>query len=264
MYQNSGGIALSTLAGGTIKAVVAGNQIENNRYGITAYGMNISTIIKNNLIINNDIQGDPMLGGSGINFWGDVTNVSIVTKNEISGNLWGVTIQNQASPNLGQVTPDTLNSGENLIFDNGNNGETFALYNNTPNALFAENNYWGTFDPDTVEMYIFHQPDDPTLGFVDFLPIKDFFTGTTDMNVGKLSYINVYPNPAEATIFLKLQTPGNSNLRVQIYDFSGRMVYSEILSSISTGIDVSILADGFYTIVATTGSESYASKWIKN
>ncbi|MDZ7775450.1 MAG: right-handed parallel beta-helix repeat-containing protein [Bacteroidales bacterium] len=48
LYDMAGGIAVTTLAGGSIKCVISGNVIENNRYGITCYGSNISSVIKNN------------------------------------------------------------------------------------------------------------------------------------------------------------------------------------------------------------------------
>ena len=175
-YDQVGGIAITTLAGGNLEAVIEGNLIINNRYGITAYGGNINSVISNNYIQDNNIQGDPMLGGSGINYFGDLTNQSLVSENTISGNLWGITIQNQAVPNLGQVDADTVNIGENYFYNNGNGGELYALYNNTPNDLFAQNNFWGSMNVDSVEAVIFHQPDDATLGLVNYLPLMDTTT----------------------------------------------------------------------------------------
>jgi hypothetical protein len=250
-YTNSGGIAVATLAGGSIKAVIKGNVIDHNRYGITAYGMNISTRIENNVITNNNIQGDPMLGGSGINFWGDQTNISKVSGNEISGNLWGVTVQNHALPNFGQVDPDTMNPGKNLFFDNGNNGVIYALYNNTPNDLFAENNYWGTFDPDTVEMYIFHQPDEPSLGLVDYLPLKDYFTSIPEKGDDQFSSMKIFPNPARTEISFTF-SGDNSNpdfFDFQILDYCGRLIIQGKISSSKKGFDISFLPEGGYYLI---------------
>ncbi len=266
MYDNSGGIAVSTLAGGSIRAVISGNTIENNRYGITAYGMNIFTLIKDNLITDNNIQGDPLLGGSGINYWGDATNISIVTGNEISGNLWGVTVQNQALPNLGKVDPDTLNPGENLIFNNGNSGEIYALYNNTPNDLYAENNYWGTYNIDTVEMYIFHQPDDPSLGFVDYIPIKDFFTGSPAIKSIEPLQLKIYPNPANKTVFI--ESPANPNNYssgdVIIYNLFGKLLFKGTLVSFTQGFDISFLSPGLYVLRVTVEGKCYSGMLLKD
>lgn len=264
-YTNSGGIAVATLAGGSIKAIISGNNIDHNRYGITAYGMNISTRIENNVITNNNIQGDPMLGGSGINFWGDQTNISIVSGNEITGNLWGVTVQNQAMPNFGQVEPDTLNPGKNRIFNNGNNGITYALYNNTPNDLFAENNYWGTFDPDTVEMYIFHQPDEPSLGFVDYLPIKDYFTSVPEQYDESCSVFTIFPNPSQKIIFFNLTdndpTPGF--YYYQILNLCGRLISQGNIVSFTEGLDISYLPKGVYYFILKSENRLLSSVLLK-
>jgi len=250
LYENSGGIAVATLAGGSIRAIIEGNTIQNNRYGITAYGMNIYTRIKDNLITDNDIQGDPMLGGSGINFWGDQTNISMVSGNEITGNLWGVTVQNQAMPNLGQIDPDTINPGKNLIYDNANNGATYALYNNTPNDLLAENNYWGTFDPETVESYIFHQPDDPSLGFVDYLPIKDYFTSVAEKKDCIYTPLKIFPNPAKEIVFCEFGEDlfNTVSLKLSIRNLYGQLLFSADLSTTVNGSDISFLPAGVYII----------------
>lgn len=254
LYDNSGGIAVATLAGGTIRAIIQENLIENNRYGITAYGMNIYTLIFGNQILNNNIQGDPMLGGSGINFWGDQTNQSMISGNEISGNLWGITVQNQALPNLGQVDPDTINEGKNLIYDNGNNGTIYALYNNTPNNLFAENNYWGTFDPEEAESYIFHQPDDPALGFVDYLPIKDYITSIPDQNNDVQTTLEFYPNPAERFIYIEscARESQLKNSELKVINLSGREVLSVELFEGKQAVDVSMLPAGIYLLWLST------------
>jgi len=170
-YLMSGGIAVSTLIGGGCISIVEDNYIENNRYGYTAIGNNIYSIVRNNQIFGNDIQNDPNLGGSGLNFNGGTTNTGIVSFNEVSGNLWGITLQGSATPNLGDMSNPEVYPGGNKFYDNGNNGQIFAMYNNTAQNQIAQNNYWGYNDVDSVEMVIVHQPDDPALGFVDYLPI---------------------------------------------------------------------------------------------
>ncbi|MEZ4824517.1 MAG: dockerin type I domain-containing protein [Ignavibacteria bacterium] len=68
-------------------------------------------------------------------------------------------------------SPDTTDVGLNQIYNNGNTGQIYDLYNNTPDSLKAENNYWGTSIQDSVEAHIYHKPDDPSLGNVDYLPL---------------------------------------------------------------------------------------------
>lgn len=205
-YDMGGGIAISTLIGGSAKAIIDSNTITNNRYGIAAIGSNIRTIIRHNFIADNNIQGNPLQGGSGLNFQGGTTNTALISHNEISGNLWGVTIQSNAQPNLGHIEPDTVNIGWNKIYDNGNSGLTYNLYNNTPGNIKAENNYWGSYIPDTVESTIFHQPDDASLGLVDYMPLSPLLTDVPNVSTrtsGELIDL-VYPNPASGTLFIRL------------------------------------------------------------
>lgn len=170
LNDNVGGIGLSNLVGaGTTKAVISGNTIVGNRYGLAQIGNDISSRITDNIILDNNIQNQPNLGGSGLNFQaGGSGNIAIVRRNLIAGNLWGATIIDQAQPNFGSVS----NQGGNVFYDNGNSGQTYALYNNTALPISATGNYWGTNDALLAEDFIFHQADDPSLGLVTFNPIN--------------------------------------------------------------------------------------------
>ena len=169
-YTMAGGIAVAnTFSVGNSIALIKDNIITNNRYGITVQGGSITAIIHNNQILDNNIQGNPMLGGSGINLIGSTTNISYIKNNLIKGNLWGITIQNNAQPNIGEVGNEL--TGYNVFEDNGNSDIIYALYNNTPGAIFAQNNYWDTDDPEEAADYIVDQADDVSLGPVTYLPI---------------------------------------------------------------------------------------------
>lgn len=176
--DNSGGIGLSNLfpAGVTV-ASIRNNVITNNRFGITQIGNNISTVIEDNIITDNNIQNNPMLGGSGLNFLAtEPTNTSRVRRNIISGNLWGVTLQLGSTQATQGPQPDfgtAEDPGGNIFFDNGNSGETHALFNNTMMDLTAIGNYWGDNSAAFAESVITHQPDDPAYGLVTFEPILE-------------------------------------------------------------------------------------------
>src|SRR5690606_6524355 len=60
-----GGISASSLVGVANKILIRGNTVRDNRYGITSMG-NSSGIIADNIIEDNDTEGLPMNGGSGI------------------------------------------------------------------------------------------------------------------------------------------------------------------------------------------------------
>jgi len=226
----AGGIAITTLAGGFLNARIEGNIIRDNRYGITCYGSNIGSVIRGNEIVDNNTQNLPMLGGSGINFFGTETNQSIVSGNIITGNLWGITIQGSAQPNFGQLEGEPFNPGANTFMNNGNEGEIYDLYNNTPNPIMAQNNYWGTNNPDTVELHIFHQPDDPTLGLINYLPLYSPPVGMDEIsNPDNEAKFLVYPNPAKAYFFIEIKNqelPEDNFLNVEIFNASGKLIKS--------------------------------------
>jgi parallel beta-helix repeat protein len=239
--EMAGGIAVTTLFGGSAKARIEGNEIRDNRYGITCYGNNVGSLIRGNEIRDNNTQGQPMLGGSGINFFGDETNQSIVTGNIITGNLWGITIQNSAQPNFGQLEGDIINPGNNTFMDNGNEGEIYDLYNNTPNPIMAENNYWGTDDVDMVEEHIFHQPDDPTLGFVDYLPILPGPVGFEELSASETNnHFSIYPNPAQDFILIELDENSVGPVQVKVFDAAGKLVKRESFQTVNHPIRIAI------------------------
>ena len=189
---NSGGIGFLPI--GSVYAVITGNVIKNNRYGLTFNGgSNINALISYNVVDSNNTQGDPNLGGSGISFVGGSSSShqnSIVTGNLFRWNLWGITIQNFAKPNLGNISnADTSDDGKNQFINNHNNGATpnIDLYNNSPDPIDAQNNYWNTNNPAVIEARIFHQPDNAALGLVNYsnfiLPVELInFTATANRN----------------------------------------------------------------------------------
>lgn len=171
---NSGAIGFLPL--GTLNAVITGNLITENRYGITfSGGSNIYSLVNYNIITNNNIDNNPNTGGSGISYSGGSATSrqnSIVTGNYIAGNLWGITVLNRAMPNLGNLNnADTTDDGKNYFVNNTNNATpNIDLYNNTPDTIYAQNNYWGSIDTAYAEQRIFHKPDNAALGIVIYKP----------------------------------------------------------------------------------------------
>jgi len=262
MLVQVGGIAVTTLVGGSLKCRIQDNLIKNNRYGMTQYGNNIGSVIRNNTIEGNNTQGLPNLGGSGINFFGNQTNQSFVSENIITGNLWGITIQNSAQPNLGELENSVLSPGMNHIYDNGNSGEVYALYNNTAGDIWAQNNYWGSGNPDTVETYIFHQPDDPAFGPVHYLPMLN--PVNVEMNFDNRkneNAVTLFPNPADKIIEIS-GLPCQETIVIRLFSLSGH-----ISETIQTGLEqrrisVSAYPPGSYLVEIITCNERYIRKLI--
>ncbi|MCB9015913.1 MAG: carboxypeptidase regulatory-like domain-containing protein [Lentimicrobiaceae bacterium] len=172
---SSGGIAYSSLVGVAGNVVIESNVVDLNRYGITLTGSPINGAIRYNTITNNNIQGDPNLGGSGINFTASSASSNLqamVTGNIISGNLWGITIIGYPQVNMGDSTAATFNPGGNQFSDNGNGGILYDLYNNGPVIQKAMYNCWGvaTQDSASIETVVVHAVDNATLGLVKFMP----------------------------------------------------------------------------------------------
>lgn len=248
-YIMSGGIAVSTLAGGNASAIITNNEVYDNRYGIAMIGSNISSVINNNILIGNNIQGDAMQGGSGINFYGGATNTSIVSDNIIMENLWGITIQLNAQPNFGDGT-DT-SPGRNWIEDNQNSFQVYGLYNNTPGDIYAINNYWGTTDLAVAETYIFHQNDDVSLGLVHFDPMWIDPVGISDLS--DHSTFLVYPNPCSD--YLEIQGYSEEVTRFEVVNLTGEFISYGQLQNGKTRIEVSKWPAGSYIVKIYTQNQ---------
>lgn len=188
----SGGIAISNLVGAeqVTQVLLSGNTITHNRYGYTQTGTNISAEILDNIITDNNLETDPMNGGSGISIYGyDVTCYAKIRRNLIAGNLWGVTAVYRYHIDMG-----TANDwGRNVLYDNTNNNEVYAFAMSQYSTLdvTAIGNYWGNNDTAFAESVILHQHDQSNLGRVEFDPILPLYPTVE----GVSSYFYLVQNP---------------------------------------------------------------------
>lgn len=238
-----GGIAVTAYLGGNVNAIISNNNIVDNRYGITVVGPNVWTEIKGNTIEDNDSEGNPDLGGSGINLMTqDPTSYEVyITENKIRRNLWGITMQNDAKANLGD---NENNPGNNVFSENGNNGEIYALYNNTPNDIMAMHNCWiedANITLEDAEEVIFHSVDDSTLGTVTFDPVSCAILGVDDVI---RSEVRLAPNPANGMVVLYGANEFNHAI---IYDVIGKEVSRSAIGSDAQQINLS-LKSGVYFV----------------
>ena len=190
-HDMSGGITIADLMNtGDTKILLKDNVVKNNRYGYNQQGYNLSSVIIGNQFIDNNLETNPMNGGSGISIYGvDENNKAFIRDNVISGNLWGITVINKADINLG--TEDDW--GHNQIHDNGNDGVIYDLYNNSTNTVMAVGNDWGTTAEQEIEDHIVHQYDNPEHGLVNYIP----FVGYDAVNEENMCAFDVWPNPAQ-------------------------------------------------------------------
>lgn len=260
----SGGVAFTSLVGVEAHAVIEENEVFNNRYGIAVVGGNLNTLIRGNVIYDNNIQNDPMLGGSGINLNSGGSNYAVVSENTITGNLWGMTMQGSSTANLGDTTETNFNIGLNVFENNGNNGEIYALFNNTPNDIMAMNNCWdglnNVLTEADAEALISHEVDDPSLGLVTFMPLG--FCGTVGIEETENSALSVFPNPVSDVLNIEL----NSTIEhITVADMTGRVVVSENLHNQNTRTEISVggLPSGLYIVRATGPAGEFATRFVR-
>lgn len=236
-----GGISIADLMGtGATKVLLRDNFVVNGRYGYNQQGLKISSVIERNQFVDNHYEDNPMNGGSGISIYGmDENNKAVLRNNIITGNLWGITVINAADVDLG--TEDDW--GSNQIYDNGNDGVVYDLYNNSPCDIMAIGNDWGTSNDQLIENHIVHQNDDPNLGLVTFVPFIDV-DGVNDSNT--LAF-ELSPNPVSDgsfTLTLEKAMP----TEVTIYNLNGQIVKSQQIKNKTNAINVYDLNAGIYIV----------------
>ncbi len=240
LYPMSGGISFLPI-GSVPSLIIENNIIKRNRYGIALQNANINAYINNNIIDSNNIQGIPMQGGSGININGASSINVICTRNTIRWNLWGVTVQNAANPNFGNISnSDTSDNGFNKIYNNGHNDTIFDFYFNvtTSDTLKAENNYWGTTNPDSIEAHIWHKTDFSNLGFVDYIPYRLIMNSEKNYSVlpNYFKLFDAYPNPFNPSTNIKYHIATNSFVTLKIFDILGKEILTLVNKYQKAGI----------------------------
>ena len=259
-YIMAGGIAFSSLLSIEADVLIQGNFVQNNRYGIAITGNGIRSTISNNIILDNNIQNLPLLGGSGININTSASgfNHAVITGNTIAGNLWGITLQGNSTANLGD---DDGVVGDNTFRENGNEGNLYALFNNTPNEVPAMHNCWREgeeVNEALIEEVISHQVDDPTLGEVLFIPFKECIT-TSAYEDQPLGAIKVYPNPVYNWITLEKVPEGST---IQLWHVSGSLAatYQGLTHSETIHWSLNHLAPGMYILQVRQGGAISSKK----
>jgi len=246
-----GGIAFSSLLGGEGHVIIFKNEVKDNRYGIAVIGNNISAYIGSNTLTDNNTQGEPLLGGSGINLNSTAESFAELTSNTITGNLWGMTIQGEFLVNMGDDNEVDPSPGLNVFDNNGNSGEIYALYNNTPNPVSALNNCWISSEDITAEQaedVIFHQNDDATLGLVTFDPFWNcgFVDGIEEQDLNDL--VSLYPNPASNRVNLNVSSDISIE-KIRVLNLAGQEISISInVDSPTLSIDINSVKSGVYII----------------
>ncbi|MDE6714874.1 MAG: hypothetical protein K2J74_00135, partial [Muribaculaceae bacterium] len=242
-----GAIAVANMIGleAPNKVRIVGNKISNCRYGITTMS-GLDVVIKNNVLMNNNAETNPMAGGSGINITdSQYAQTCYISGNHIEGHLWGITVIGGKSVNVGKVgdvNAADYNPGLNVFKNNGNNGKLYDLYNNGTNTVYAQGNTWNVAQQtaELIATVIFDKADDEKLGEVIYMP-----AGSSNVtNLVEKADKAVYN---KATAEIQLPTAGN----VQVYSISGVCVAQ------ATGVEsfsLSALSRGVYVARTSFGT----------
>lgn len=257
---NVGGIAIGNFFGYENNVVIKNNVISDNRFGITLLGSVTHGEIDGNTISDNNSQGNPNLGGSGINLnaSGETISQSIYIKNNyISNNLWGITMQGNSYANLGDASE--LSPGGNTFSENGFDGVVYALYNNTPNDIMAQGNCWiagAESTEEEVAEVITDQSDIASLGLVDY----SNFTCNLSTNEFVISKKpKLYPNPAKDLIILEVESSGS----VEFFNSLGQLVLSHKLEAGKNEIKLNLSSGAYFLKINSKNSTSLEKLLVK-
>jgi hypothetical protein len=76
-------------------------------------------------------------------------------------------------------------------------------------------------------------------------------------------YVSLYPNPTEGTFTIEL-ADFTSSVKIEILNTLGEVVYSNLLTSPKTMLDINEFADGIYLVGLTNGEKTNLIKLSKN
>ena len=232
--EMSGGIAIWNDS----NAELNNNLIENCGYGILCYQFNANPNIINNTIRNNTIHPDTLDWGFAIACNG--SNAPVISGNIIEGNYYGVAIINGAQPNVGNLSnADTTDDGNNQFLGNGIGSNKYDLFNNNSLPIFAENNWWNTDNPDSVEARIVHQVDNAAYGLVDFNPfIQNNPSGIKNNNetiAKEFEIFNAYPNPFNPSTHFSFRLEKTSDVAIKVISILGEHINTILDKNLSAG-----------------------------
>ena len=87
-------------------------------------------------------------------------------------------------------------------------------------------------------------------------------TSTAGISENNLLSFEMYPNPVSDLLNIQLPS-GTEKAEVSVFDYTGRLVSSKIISSNDTAIDVKKISRGIYMIRVATNTKIGVQRFIK-
>jgi hypothetical protein len=86
----------------------------------------------------------------------------------------------------------------------------------------------------------------------------------SSLSVTEISTTNfkMYPNPANETVYIKMNNSFKGNLKITISNISGQTIYNQKINDTNKNIDVSLFTTGFYFVKITEGNSVTTKKLI--
>jgi endonuclease I len=72
----------------------------------------------------------------------------------------------------------------------------------------------------------------------------------------------LYPNPASSEMRIALPGESTGDIAIQVYDFNGCLVKTQVSEDISTSINIGDLRPGFYLLQVTSGKKRYTERFV--
>ena len=118
---------------------------------------------------------------------------------------------------------------------------------------------------DSIEIQFHFNPIHPYDSVYRLFVIDEIYLSellTTTILLEKQNF-KIYPNPTQNILNIELQSIDNDQNHIEIYDLSGKQVYSSITSDKNIQVDVSELTQGLYIIKVYNNNFVLNQKFIK-
>jgi hypothetical protein len=151
------------------------------------------------------------------------------------------------------------NSSNTLLStsQNANTLDEVIIYNNAPVGTYYARVYGYNNAYHATNSYIFRARRSATA--------YTSKSGADENQLAESFEVSVYPNPAREQLNLQYELDGDADVKIEILDLMGKIIYSQqdagILGSNRIGIDVSSFVSGFYFIKVSNGSNTLVRKF---